>query len=152
MNCKQIRQTLPAFVDGELGGRDMILTRRHLEDCAACAKEEACVRTLKGMLAELPTCEPPEGFEVRLMQAVKVRRGQDSTRSLIGFRILTGLVAASALLTFAALAVLHRRADPNVGGRDSMIDFEIERDQAYIEGSDGMRGRPVVVPTSYAHP
>lgn len=89
---------------------------------------------------------------MRLMQAVKVRRGQDSTRSLIGFRILTGLVAASALLTFAALAVLHRRADPNVGGRDSMIDFEIERDQAYIEGSDGMRGRPVVVPTSYAHP
>src|SRR5262245_57346540 len=54
MNCRDVRNQLDGYVDGELTATENEAVRSHLETCAACTAELAAVRAVKDRAAALP--------------------------------------------------------------------------------------------------
>lgn len=61
---KHIAEWLNAYLDGELGGRQLEQVEAHLMECERCQAELASLARLSGLLHEIPTPEftPPERF------------------------------------------------------------------------------------------
>ena len=50
VGCKSLEPFLNAFVDGELGGAEMLRVSQHLEACNECAQEVEGLRGIGGLL------------------------------------------------------------------------------------------------------
>lgn len=50
MTCLDVRGTMAAYVDGELGGAQRLRVSRHLAECPDCVREESDLRALGEML------------------------------------------------------------------------------------------------------
>jgi len=78
--CPDALALLPAYVEGELTGRDMARIKGHLEICGACRLEEAAFRTALGAFAGLECVEsPPDlyyGFAAKLDASMAHSRRQ----------------------------------------------------------------------------
>jgi anti-sigma factor RsiW len=99
----QIREMLSAYLDGELTQSEDQRVRIHLEDCTACAREYAALRTLQAAAQAVRFPEPPEEAMDELEQRLSVR----GPRAL-GW-IMIGLGALAWLLYALVMAVLHWR-------------------------------------------
>jgi len=60
MNCRHIINKLSAYLDGELTGEEMLMIRRHVNECESCSNELATVRKTKLLLSRLRTAMPRE--------------------------------------------------------------------------------------------
>jgi anti-sigma factor RsiW len=49
-DCKEIREKLSAFIDGEIASPERSLIEKHLHQCPACQEEEASLRRISGLL------------------------------------------------------------------------------------------------------
>ncbi len=58
--CDEIRELLPAFVEGQLEPRDAGTVEAHLEECAACRETEEALRLIAAAGAGLQAVTPPE--------------------------------------------------------------------------------------------
>jgi len=71
MSCQEARSLLHAFLDDELDVVRSLEVQRHVETCAACAREHAAHRTLRGALRdESLYFRPSEDFGARIHAAL----------------------------------------------------------------------------------
>lgn len=75
MDCKELRELLDLYIDGELSAAATGEARVHLTECASCARTEAQLRRLRGMLKRaVLRHEPPPELEAEVLRSVRSRR------------------------------------------------------------------------------
>jgi anti-sigma factor RsiW len=149
MTCRNVRNKLSAYIDGELTGAEMLAIRSHLTHCPECEREERSQRAFKRLLGAMPCVEPPSGLEERLLSAI--RQEQEVARSWwpqLKMASLTAGVAAIAM--FAILSLAKRPVAESVrADTTEFTAFDATRDQAYVAGSDPLSYGPIALPTDY---
>jgi outer membrane protein OmpA-like peptidoglycan-associated protein len=65
------RALIAARIDGEVSARESTFLDRHLDECAACRREESGLRAVAAILRGLPAHEPPPGALERLIVALR---------------------------------------------------------------------------------
>jgi putative zinc finger protein len=80
IECKSYEPFLNAFVDGELGGVEMLRVSQHLEDCRACAIEVESLRdvgaTLRGAAAGEAAVPPMLGLAAGVIARIGAEEAQ----------------------------------------------------------------------------
>lgn len=94
MNCKE-RDSLTAYLDGELTAAEARILRAHIAECAECRAEIELLRRSYDALACLDEVSVPETLAPGVKARVRRRR---SVRPVFAF---VGLAAAMALVVFA---------------------------------------------------
>jgi len=80
MDCKEFREWLDLYVDGELSGADADAAREHVRGCASCAKAEAGLRHLRSSLKRVVNRHrPPPGLEAQVLSSLRPRKRGKST-------------------------------------------------------------------------
>jgi len=149
MNCRYVLSRLSAYIDGELAGSEMLAIRAHVARCRDCGLEEAEIRAFKRALGSLPSVVPSEGFEERLLRAVRTSEMQTPAFRGLRFAPYFAVVALSVVL----IGVIALRPRPSSHSRPASTvaqSFELSRDQAYVAGTDPLGVGPVAIPVSYA--
>lgn len=111
-------EQLHGYADGELGVRDELAVRGHLQDCERCRTELAGIRELKASLQALPEAEAPRSFRLTpemVAPPVPMRTAQ-TPRWLPRVAQVAGGVAMAG---FAALLAVDLFAVNGNGGRDN---------------------------------
>ncbi len=81
MDCKEFRERLDAFVDGELTAASAEEAREHSKTCAACSKVEARLRRLRSSLKRVvKEHQPPPELEGAVLSSLR-SRGQHTHSS-----------------------------------------------------------------------
>ena len=73
MDCKEIRELLMGYLDGELPEEAAAEVREHLEGCATCRAEERSFRRLLHMTEQIEFLEPTEKEWESLWPAIYAR-------------------------------------------------------------------------------
>ncbi len=74
MDCKEFRERLDRYVDGELSAGDEGAAREHSEGCASCARAEAGLRHLRSSLKRVVNRHrPPQGLEGEVLRSLRSR-------------------------------------------------------------------------------
>jgi anti-sigma factor RsiW len=90
-----VRESLSAYIDGELTARERTRVEQHLKECQACAEDLRTLRQTVALLKELPVIPAPRSFAVR-PRVAKVRPAP--APSTWGYGLLKGATAIAALL------------------------------------------------------
>ncbi len=119
MNCRQFRESLDCYVDGELSPEASAAADTHRQECPQCGRAAARPRDLKATVRRTVSAgTPPAGLEARIRGAA----GPSWTRSLVSIRSMTptrrvaGLAAAAVLI----LAATVTWAPIDIGAADAM--------------------------------
>ena len=110
MTCAEVRENAAEYVLGTLDGVERAALVAHLASCAACRADIASLsRVTDALWLTAPAEEPPEGFESRVLGAVRRRAGAGARAGRPWLR--TALLAAAAvLLVLAGVALSPTRA------------------------------------------
>ncbi|MBS1706942.1 MAG: zf-HC2 domain-containing protein [Armatimonadetes bacterium] len=135
MTCRKTQASLSAYIDGELGGQEMLRVRKHLQQCQACAAEAEVLRFAQQLLADMPCPEVPIGLEDRLVNHVFAGTGSLQKRSTWRTWAMSSTVAAAAVaLGLVAWTVSHgapqRQSDP------ATLAQSVDQNEAYFAGGD----------------
>jgi anti-sigma factor RsiW len=114
MDCKEFRESLDFYADGELAPEAETAARLHLNECAACRRAEAELLRLRRALKHTVVQHQPPPELVRRVEALTSSRWQ---RRLWQMRVsvpapVFALLLVAALLVGLGVASL-RRATPN---------------------------------------
>ncbi len=148
MTCNWVSSKLATYLDGELNSNESRMIRTHLHDCDTCRAEFEAYERVKRCLSEATACEPPEGFEERLVATVFAKESAPARRRMT-------LVWASGLafaIAFAGASVWlrsGRERQIEAGEQMARSNFELARDQAYSDGADPFYGPTAVLTTSH---
>jgi anti-sigma factor RsiW len=105
MTCEEARLLVHAYVDGEVDVVKSLEIGSHLSGCAACAREEASLRTLHTALSNSALYhEAPAGLERRVRAALRDARRTEGGRRFI-LRHYSFVGAAAAAVLFVAIIV-----------------------------------------------
>lgn len=148
MNPRVARNLLSAYLDGELSGEQMLQMREVLHRDASLARELQELREMKSMMSALRPADPPADLEARLLQRVFA---EDKPRSPFwqSFSLAAASAVAVGLLTLLYLQSIDAESPIETPNTPSTAQFEIERDQAYLMGSDPLHMGAPVVPAEY---
>ena len=91
MTCEKIQEMLPAYQDGELSAENEKAVKAHLEECAACQREEQLLPASWEMLGELKPIEPSPDFQARFWARVRQEEAKQT-----GWRVMAELATAYA--------------------------------------------------------
>jgi len=84
IDCQIVQPQLEAYVDGELGGADVLRVLHHLDDCEHCSAEAAGLRAIGlALRLEAPPEDAPLSFG-SMASAVMARRRADQAASWSG--------------------------------------------------------------------
>jgi anti-sigma factor RsiW len=78
MDCKEARDLLPAFVDGELGVREGADLGSHIESCAQCRAALKGYESLRGAIRQATYFQAPDALERRVRSALPAPRSRPS--------------------------------------------------------------------------
>ena len=74
MDCKEFREGLDRYLDGELSASDADEAREHSKGCVSCAKSEAGLRHLRSSLKRVVNRhQPPPELERNVLRALRSR-------------------------------------------------------------------------------
>jgi len=158
MDCKEFRERLDLYVDGELSGEETAGAREHLKGCASCAKAEAGLRHLRSSLKRVVNRHrPPATLEAETLRAIRSRKSVRAGRVIDegrrdGTSVWRAKVAVPApffavlVLAVVALAgwLLYARA--GVSARRSARPFEAPAESYFSGYYGGERASIKVVP------
>lgn len=73
MNCRDMKQLISPYLDGELEARDHLAVKLHLDGCSMCSKDYREQLQISGMLKSMgrDIIPAPAGFSHLVMEAVK---------------------------------------------------------------------------------
>lgn len=110
MECEGIKESLSAFLDGELTEEESSNVRDHLERCPACRREIEAFRKVSALYRDLEDPEPPADLEERVLAEVggiRMMRVPVRTRSSFpSFRKPLLALAATVLVVCGAAAIM----------------------------------------------
>jgi hypothetical protein len=69
-NCAQTRKLFSPYIDGRVSGSQMHALRRHIEQCAGCAREYAAMQRSQQLLASLGPKKAPPDLALKLRVAI----------------------------------------------------------------------------------
>ncbi len=124
MDCRDVRRSLFAILDGEAAALPREAVDAHLAACPDCARAERAVRETRAHLAALPRPAAPEG----LAERVRVRLTAPAARLAPLLPLLRAAAVAAGVLFAATTAaiVLHTPAAP-VSPAALTADAAVER-------------------------
>ncbi len=132
MNCRYAENRMAAYLDAELTGEEMMAIRNHLNHCNRCSAEFEGYKRVKQLVSALPSKNPCDDFESRLLSAVKnnsaisITRANNFSRNVFAFGI------AAVLLIAAFTFTIINRGSENT---NLAIGSPIESDQAFVQAS-----------------
>lgn len=87
MNCKEARQLIDAYLDGELDLVHSAEVESHIEDCGACHQAADGVRAVSKSMRSVPLrFEAPRGLEKRIVAAVRKESSSVAAKERAGRR------------------------------------------------------------------
>lgn len=104
MNCNDIKDMLPLYIDEELDDKEKKLVEEHIEKCENCRKELEEYKRIIHMLQNMTEEEPPKGYCKRLHEKLLKTNVQKkiSTRSRW---VKYGSIAAAFVLVVSVIYV-----------------------------------------------
>ncbi len=107
MTCAEVREMLPAYLDG---GPDALTIRRHLSRCSECRAELATYTDLKEGLQDLRrhAFEPPTQLKRALVAIPSASSRVDTLKTHVARNRRTYLSGAAVLVVGAAGAAVWR--------------------------------------------
>ena len=106
MDCKQCRENISAYIDGELDGVTMLELYQHLSQCPLCRKEHEVILKLRGRCAAVEDVELPSDFCERVMSSLRKEVSVNTMKKIkwkVSRRVASGIAAAVVLVVGAAL-------------------------------------------------
>lgn len=107
MKCKEVRQLLAPFLDGELPGEEQELVKAHLEECRPCreffAEAGRVSHVLRTMGSEVR--QAPAGFKDEVMRRIRedaAAADRDRIRRIPGWSTLVSSAAVVVLVVLVA--------------------------------------------------
>lgn len=147
MNCLVVETKLSAYLDGELGGREMLAVRDHCALCPSCAQELAFLRETKLCAQQMAEVEIPTGLLERLEARVQAEQVPVTrSRSVLNFALIASAAAVVAVMTFNLLNTRSQTV-----GTSYAESVDISRDQASLEAGDPLAGPAPVYLAGYGH-
>ena len=151
--CAELRDRLPAFVDGALDGAAARRAAEHVAACPACSAEAAALRAVLERVAGLPVPELPpafwQGFEGSVRRRVAASPAPGSSlwervtgwlAGLPGARPIPALVAASVLGLLLAIGLVRSDRPTRPGPAPEVLitsqDLGIGQDLDLLEQLD----------------
>lgn len=71
MQCRECQKHLSIYLDGMLTAPECHLVEAHLASCPACAQELVSLRTVVGLLQDLPEMIPPKDLALSIKSKIK---------------------------------------------------------------------------------
>jgi hypothetical protein len=112
--CKKLRERLPEYAEGKLGGRLRARMERHLAQCARCAAEVEEIRAVIEAVRAVPSEAVPEHLVARVRRAVHERASAPPAPGQLWTRVAVPVAALTALIAigFALRSPSYRGAAP----------------------------------------
>ena len=126
-----VGESLSAYIDGELAGRERAQVEQHLKECQACAENLRTLRQTLALLKELPVIPAPRSFAVRPGVA---RPRPAPAPSAWGYGLLKGATAIAALLLVLLIGgdvALHVFGGPLVSWAPAAVAPEVALAPSY---------------------
>jgi anti-sigma factor RsiW len=118
---------MSSYLDGELSGSDMMVMRRHVENCLTCRAHYESESAAKRLLSALPEREVSPGLDVRIMEAIRKTTGVESPAQATLWP--TGKMAfALAAAAVAMFCVFLMRGNDSVGQPVSGNEIAYDQD------------------------
>ena len=102
MECREARQILLEYHEGQLDLEGQMRIEAHLLTCSGCREELRAVRSLVAAIVDLPVPDPSPGFALRLSAQLREERQTRSPSELRHFRLRHAWVAASVAFVLVA--------------------------------------------------
>ncbi|NPV72587.1 MAG: DUF4349 domain-containing protein [Pelotomaculum sp.] len=140
MQCREARELLSPYLDGELDAATGDMVSAHLAGCPECRTEYNVLRELLNMFRGLPEVVPPSRISDRVINKIKLSSPPVRSTSRIAgiFRHLAGgrwhraVALAAAVLVTAGITVLVYGPPGRWGGKDLILPGST----GYHNGSD----------------
>ncbi len=150
MRCRKALRLLGPLLDGELKGEVAGIVRRHVEECASCARRFSELQSLVRELTALPEIVPTEDESIRLLRRLRLEMTAPSQPHPRHLRLRTAAVTAcilAAVFTVVTWALV-------TGGRGKAPPEEINaaRGTAIEETASGMTSGRGEAQTSAPYP
>ncbi|HUS70500.1 MAG TPA: zf-HC2 domain-containing protein [Anaerolineae bacterium] len=126
-----VGESLSAYIDGELAGRERARVEQHLKECQTCAENLRTLRQTVALLKELPVIPAPRSFAVR---PTVVRPRPAPAPSAWGYGLLKGATAIAALLLVLLIGgdvALHVFGGPLVSWAPAALAPEVALAPSY---------------------
>lgn len=123
MNCNEIKDMLPLYIDDELDDKEKKLVEEHIEKCENCKKELEEYKKIIYMLQNMTEEEPPKGYCKRLHEKLlktKVEK-KISTRSRW---IKYGSIAAAFVLVVSAIYATSNLRMGSMSKSESNVSYD----------------------------
>jgi hypothetical protein len=163
VKCTEIKKLFSPYLDGRVSGTEMLTLTRHVEQCAACAREYAAMQRTQQLLSELGTKKAPADLALKLRLAISREAAQTRRPRFEGVSVrlenalnafmvpaTAGLVSAvlffGLLLGFFALPAELRASSGDV---PLMLYTGPQLDQSAFGTSLGNMGDDAVVVEAY---
>ena len=76
--CSTFRASFSEYLDGAVGGHEMLAIAAHLRACAACDTEFSNLRDMQRSLASLRSLKPPANLGLRLRVAISQQKARQN--------------------------------------------------------------------------
>jgi len=117
--CRNYRTLMGACVDGTASEAERAELRRHLDECAECARQARELESVRRLVAGLPVLRPPVGLRPALAARLRAQRVTWFDRLFGGMRPsevrLAATVALLLIVAIGAGAIGMRGFGPTVG-------------------------------------
>ena len=103
---EQIAAVLPAYIDGEVTGKDRQRVEAHLADCDACAEALRTLQYTKALVVEAPTPRIPRSFVVRRADLEGPAEAATRRRFALGSKLAYAYLRGATAVVAVAFALL----------------------------------------------
>jgi hypothetical protein len=117
MECRQIQEQLPAYLDGALPGGEEGLVAVHLASCAKCAAARDDLLKAARLVGSLDEVEAPPWLKSRVMARVREARARQARgfwRRLSPFGLRLPAAAVASLLIAGIAVYVFKAMEPDV--------------------------------------
>ena len=142
MSCNTVQSKLSAYIDGEMSGAEMLLTRAHVNSCLQCQSELKSLQSVQMVLRGLPAGPEPSLMLPSLIQQKVVVTKRNYVR--------LGLAVAVPVAALAAFSLTRSNTQStHIQDRDLVINRQLAKDQIFDAGNDSTSGASLVHYTNY---
>ena len=110
MNCKEVQENLSAYLDNILSAEEMILVKRHLDECNDCREELKILQETVEKLSSLEEKIPPISFRQELFKKLEQSTRKETYKKKFSLRHFVNKVISNkrrpAVLSVAVSLVL----------------------------------------------
>ena len=120
MNCHDLKNRIPAYLDGELKGREYDLMKKHLTTCRSCRKEVENHEKIWQLLGEYEGIDPSPDYAARFWSRVENRSSwRERIRSIfwpgeMRPRWVPAVVLACVLIVVSTIAIRFQLPAPEL--------------------------------------